>query len=320
MLLEMPEPNANAHTFEIRSERVLANGLEFHVNTCGEGDRLALCLHGFPEIGYTWRHQLPLLASLGYRVWAPDLRGFGQSDKPKGVSQYAFEHLVDDVAALIDASGTKETLLLAHDWGVMIASQVAFHQVRPLQRLVLFNGAAMGMQRETGLSLRALQRVFYALFFQLPFLPERLLAAGNYRAIRQSFTGRMAGRPDRITNEDIRVFREAMARPGALTGGVNYYRAQIRGGGFRRLTARGFPTIKTPTLILWGEDDPVLIPSTIDRAEELITDLTLRFLPGIGHWVQQEAPEEVNGMLAAWLTGQPVPGSATVSSGAQSHG
>ncbi len=298
---------------EIRSERIHANGLDFHVNTCGDGDRLALCLHGFPEIGYTWRHQLPLLASLGYRVWAPDLRGFGQSDKPKGVSQYACEHLIDDVAAIIDASGTKETMLLAHDWGVMIASQIAFHQVRPLSRLVLFNGAAMGMQADTGFSFRALQRIFYALFFQLPFLPERLLAAGNYRAIRESFTGRMTGRRDRITPEDVRVFQEAMARPGALTGGINYYRAQILGGGFRRLTARGFPTIQTPTLILWGEDDPVLVPSTIGRAEDLIQDLTLRFLPGIGHWIQQEAPEDVNEMLSAWLTDQPVPGSATLS-------
>lgn len=178
---------------EIRSERIHANGLDFHVNTCGDGDRFALCLHGFPEIGYTWRHQLPLLASLGYRVWAPDLRGFGQSDKPKGVRQYAFEHLIDDVAALIDASGAKETMLLAHDWGVMIASQIAFHRVRPLSRLVLFNGAALGMQAETGFSFSALRRMAYAFFFQLPFLPERMLAAGNYRAIRDSFTGRMAG-------------------------------------------------------------------------------------------------------------------------------
>ena len=175
----------------------------------------------------------------------------------------------------------------------------------------------MGMQSDTRLSLRALKRIFYALFFQLPFLPERLLAAGNYRAIRESFTGRMTGRRESISAEDVRVFQEAMARPGALTGGINYYRAQILGGGFRRLTALGFPIIETPTLILWGEDDPVLIPSTIDRAEDLITDLTLRFLPGIGHWIQQEAPEEVNEMLTAWLTNQPVPGSATVSAGAQ---
>ena len=299
---------------EIGSERIHANGLDFHVNTCGDGDRLALCLHGFPEIGYSWRHQLPLLASLGYRVWAPDLRGFGQTDKPRGIRQYAFEHLIDDVAALIDASGTKETMLVAHDWGVMIASQIAFHRVRPLSRLVLFNGAALGMQADTGFSFRALQRMLYAFFFQLPFLPERMLAAGNYRAIRSSFTGRMAGRRDRITKEDIRVFQEAMARPGALTGGLNYYRAQIAGGGFRRIAARGFPAIETPTLILWGEDDPVLVPSTIGRAEELVQDLTLRFLPGIGHWSQQEAPEEVNEMLAAWLTERLVPGSATLSS------
>ncbi|MEE3327453.1 MAG: alpha/beta hydrolase [Myxococcota bacterium] len=310
----MSESKDPGDAFEIRSERVTANGLEFHVHTCGDGDRLALCLHGFPEIGYTWRHQLPLLASLGYRVWAPDLRGFGQSDKPRGVGQYAIEHLIDDVAALIDASGTKETLLLAHDWGVMIASQIAFHQVRPLEGLVLFNGAAVGMQTETGFSLRALRRTFYAFFFQLPFLPERLLAAGNYQAIRSMFRGRMVGRPDRITREDIRVFQEAMARPGALTGGLNYYRAQILGGGLRRIIARGFPEIETPTLILWGEEDPVLVPSTIGRAEELIADLTLRFLPGVGHWAQQEAPDEVNEMLDAWLKGRSVPGSATLSS------
>jgi hypothetical protein len=108
----------------------------------------------------------------------------------------------------------------------MIASQIAFHQVRPLSRLVLLNGAALGMQANTGLSLGALQRVSYAFFFQLPFRPERLLAAGNDRAIREAFTGRMAGRRDRITPEDVRVFQEAMARPGALTCGINYYRAQ----------------------------------------------------------------------------------------------
>ena len=298
---------------EIRSERVHANGLDFHVNTCGEGDRLALCLHGFPEIGYTWRHQLPLLASLGYRAWAPDLRGYGQSDKPAGIRSYAIEHLLDDVAGLVDASGARETMLLAHDWGVLIASQFAFHQVRPLSRLVLFNGAAFGMAANTGFSLRGLRRMLYAIFFQVPFLPERLLAAGNYRAIRETFAGPMTGRPERITKEDIRVFKDAMARPGALTGGLNYYRAQIFGGGFRRINARGFPVIETPTLILWGENDPVLVPSTIARADELIRDLTLRFLPGIGHWAQQEAPEEVNEMLGAWLRDETVPGSSTLS-------
>ncbi|MDE0990870.1 MAG: alpha/beta hydrolase [Pseudomonadales bacterium] len=146
-------------------------------------------------------------------------------------------------------------------------------------------------------------------------LPERALAAGNVNAIRTTFKGPMCGRPERFTKEDIRIFQEAMARPGALTGGINYYRAQIGRGGFRRITARGFPVIEVPTMIIWGEDDPVLVPSTIDRAGELVKNLTLRFMPGIGHWVQQEAPEEVNEMITAWLAGQPVPGSPTLSPG-----
>ena len=116
---------------EIRQERVHANGLDFNVNVCGQGDRLALCLHGFPELGFSWRHQLPLLASLGYRAWAPDLRGYGGTDRPQGLEGYAIEHLVADVGALIDASCARETILLAHDWGAMIAWQFATHRTRP---------------------------------------------------------------------------------------------------------------------------------------------------------------------------------------------
>ena len=103
-------------SFEIRSERVRANGLEFHVNTCGEGDRLALCLHGFPELGISWRRQLPALAALGYRAWAPDLRGYGRTDRPEGLKHYAIESLLEDVAGLIDAADARETVLIAHDW------------------------------------------------------------------------------------------------------------------------------------------------------------------------------------------------------------
>ena len=301
---------------EIRSVRIHANGRDFHVNTCGEGDRLALCLHGFPEIGYSWRHQLPLLASLGYRAWAPDLRGYGASDRPEGIESYAIEHLVDDVGALIDASGAKETLLIAHDWGVMIAWQFASHRVRPLDRLVIFNGPPPGTGERTGrMTLRQLKRFFYVIFFQLPGLPERVLAARDYQAIEGMFRGRMAGRPERFSDEDIRIYKEAMSRPGALTAGINYSRGLLRGGGANRMAARGFPVVETPTLMIWGEDDKVLLPSSIDGAGEFVKDLTLRFLPGVGHWVQQEAPEEVNGMLSAWLGGKSVPGSGAVSPG-----
>ena len=124
---------------EIRDEFHYANGLRFRVLVAGEGDRLALCLHGFPECGYSWRHQMPLLARLGYKVWAPDLRGYGGTDRPDRMQDYAIETLMDDVAGLIDASGAKSTLLIAHDWGGLIATFFATRKLRPLERFVLMN-------------------------------------------------------------------------------------------------------------------------------------------------------------------------------------
>src|SRR5215813_1348544 len=105
----------------IRERQVDANGLRFHVLEAGAGDRLALCLHGFPELAFSWRHQIPVLADEGWRVWAPDMRGYGGTDRPVGRESYALEKLMDDVAGLIDASGARETLLVAHDWGGIVA-------------------------------------------------------------------------------------------------------------------------------------------------------------------------------------------------------
>src|SRR6478672_964138 len=108
--------------------RVAANGIHFEVATLGSGDRLALCLHGFPEHAISWRHQMPLLAKLGYRVWAPNLRGYGGTDSPPEVSAYRVEVLVEDVAALIRASGARETLLIGHDWGGALAWMLAMRR------------------------------------------------------------------------------------------------------------------------------------------------------------------------------------------------
>ncbi len=295
-------------TGEIRSERVHANGLDFNLNVCGEGDRLALCLHGFPELGFSWRHQLPLLASLGYRVWAPDLRGYGLTDRPLGLEHYAIERLVEDVSALIDASGARETTLLAHDWGALIAWQFAAHRVRDLERLVILNGPPPGAgQARPSVFSRQFWRMMYVVFFQIPWLPERVMAARDYRVIEEAFRGRIAARPERFPDDVVRVYKQAAARPGALTAMLNYYRAMLRGGGLKRMTARGFPVIETPTLLIWGERDPILPPEIIRDAGIWVTDLTVRMIPDAGHWVQQEAPESVNSILEAWLTGRAVP-------------
>jgi pimeloyl-ACP methyl ester carboxylesterase len=297
-------------TGELGDRFVQANGLRFHVSTCeptgaGESGRVALFLHGFPECAFSWRHQLPLLARLGWRAWAPDLRGYGESDRPPRVQDYAIERLLDDVAGLIDASGARETLLVGHDWGGIVAWYFALRRPRPLARLCVMNlphPATMERALRRGPQLL---RSWYALFFQLPWLPERLLAAKDYRAIRRAFRD-MAVDESRFPDEVLDVYRDQAARPGALTAMVHYYRALLRGGS-RRQRALGYPTIEIPTLLLWGEEDRALGIETTYGTDRYVADLTLRYLPGVSHWVQQEAPEAVNAMLEAWLLGKPVP-------------
>jgi len=292
---------------EFRHLRIAANGLRFHVAEAGAGDRLALCLHGFPECWYSWRHQMPLLVKLGHRVWAPDLRGYGESDRPLEISDYAIETLMDDVAGLIDASGAREVTLLCHDWGGIVGWCFAMRKVRPLARLVCMNIPHLGAGLEAS-GLRQRLRSWYILFFQLPWLPEKLLVGGGARRIGRMFRD-SAKRPEAFDDADVEVYRENALRPGAATAMIHYYRALLRGGGFRRQLAQGFPTIETPTLLLWGTEDVALGTELVAPTGRFVRDLTVRFLPGIGHWVQQEAPETVNAMLEAWLTGRPVPGS-----------
>jgi pimeloyl-ACP methyl ester carboxylesterase len=289
-----------------RHERVDANGIGFHVASCGEGDRLALCLHGFPECWYSWRSQMPLLAELGYRVWAPDMRGYGESDRPPRMNDYAIEVLLEDVAGLIDASRCEETVLIAHDWGAIIAWYFAMRRIRPLQRLVIMNVPHPGPFERVVRTWKQLRKSWYASFFQLPRLPEAILRAGDYRAIREAFRGSALDK-SRFPDEVVRVYRDAAARPGALTAMLNYYRALVRGGGAERQRRLGYPMIDVPTLMIWGEEDVALSIESTHRTENWVGDLTLRYLPGVSHWVQQEAPETVNAMLAAWLRDELVP-------------
>jgi len=291
---------------EIRHERVSANGLRFHVASCGTGDRLALCLHGFPESWYSWRHQLPLLARLGYRAWAPDLRGYGESERPERMADYAIEHLLDDVAGLIDAAGARETILLAHDWGAVIAWYFAMRRLRPLERLVIMNVPHPAPMARALRTFAQLRRSWYVLFFQLPWLPELGLRARGAELVGRVFR-EMAVDRSRFPDSVLRVYRDNALRPGAARAMVNYYRALVRGGGGERQRRLGYPMIEVPTLLVWGEEDAALGRETTYGTEAHVRDLTVRYLPGVSHWVQQEAPESVNAMLEAWLTGRPVP-------------
>jgi pimeloyl-ACP methyl ester carboxylesterase len=285
-------------------QSIRANGIDFHVATAGTGLRLALCLHGFPESSYSWRYQMPLLAQLGYRVWAPDLRGYGKSSRPKGVKAYALENLEADIAALIEASGAKDVVLVGHDWGAVIAWYYAMFGRLRISKLIILNVPHPALMEKGLRTRRQLAKSWYIFFFQLPWIPEWGLARRDCAAIGRVFRD-MAVDKARFPDEVLRVYREAAAAPGALTAMLNYYRALFRG--MRRARRRGIVPIDIPTLMLWGEVDAALGKELTYGTERYVSNLTLRYLPNVSHWVQQEAPETVNGMIEAWLLGRAVP-------------
>ena len=295
----------------IRTRRVTANGLDFEVAICGDGPRFALMLHGFPECSYSWRHQMPLLAEKGYTVWAPDLRGYGGSDRPGRVRDYRMRNLVDDVAGLIDAAGSRETLLVGHDWGGAIAWIFALAGIRPLERFIVMNLPHPRLFRRGLRTWKQLRRSWYVFFFQLPWLPERLLGANGARRVSGMIRGSAAIK-DRFPGEVLEVYRKNAAQPGALPAMLAYYRAYIRYGVDKDLARAAYRKLETPTLMIWGEEDTALGRELTIGTEDLVSDLTLRYLPGISHWVQQEAPEIVNAMIDAWLDGREVPEAADV--------
>ena len=301
-----------------RTERIETNGIILETAIAdplpGSTPRgLALLLHGFPELNYSWRFQIPVLAAVGYTVWAPNLRGYGGSDRPDGLDAYRLDTLVDDVAGLIDSARARgiadEVCLVAHDWGGVIAWYFMLAAQRPVDRFVVMNLPHPSRMAAELRHWRQFRRSWYALFFQLPWLPEKLLGANGARAIGEAFAG-MAVDKTRFPEEVLEVYRSAARAPGALTAMLNYYRALLR----RRTPLHGLTNdprvIDTPTLMIWGEEDSALCVETTDGTDALMRDFTLRRLPGVSHWVQQEAPEAVNAILAAWLADRPLPSAA----------
>ena len=276
----------------MQTRTITANGLDFEVLEEGSGDRLALCLHGFPEHAVSWRHQMPVLASMGYRVWAVNQRGYGRSSRPARTADYALPHLLDDVAGLIDASGAASVVLIGHDWGAMVAWCFAASRRRALAKLVIMNVPHPLCFRAALKRWRQRRKSWYIAFFQIPRVPERLLAANQGAAIRRMFGG-VALPPDVLA-----VYTSQITEPGAATAMLNWYRAMGRGSADMPDLAR---TIEVPTLVIWGERDVALDLICLDGTERYVRDLEIKRLPGVSHWVQQDAPDTVNRLLRAFL-------------------
>src|SRR5437868_10501761 len=168
---------------------VQANNLTFEVDQCGDGDRLALCLHGFPECSFSWRNQLPMLARLGYTAWAPNLRGYGRSSRPPRLADYALRHLLADVAGLIDAAGKRSTVLIGHDWGGAIGWNLVLQSLRPVEGFIVLNMPHPYLFLKSLSRFPQFLRSWYIMFFQLPWLPEWVLRAGGAKAVANAFRG-----------------------------------------------------------------------------------------------------------------------------------
>jgi pimeloyl-ACP methyl ester carboxylesterase len=311
---------------DIRQRRIATNGIELNIAEQGEGP-LILLIHGFPESWYSWRHQFAPLAAAGYHVVAPDMRGYGKSDKPTEIERYNQVEVVNDVIGLISALGHETAVVIGHDWGAPTAWSCALHHPDKVSAVgalsVPFSPRAEIPPLAT---MKALFKdmFFYILYFQEPGVAETELEKDITVSIRKFFhmasgdfdSGDPVPRPadsdllsdmdepeklgDWCTDEDIAFYVNEFQRSG-FRGPLNYYRNMD-------LTwelTKGAPlTIEQPAMFLAGDKDGVIVMAgeALQKLPERVLDLKMnRLIPGIGHWTQQEAPDEVNEAILEFL-------------------
>jgi pimeloyl-ACP methyl ester carboxylesterase len=286
-----------------KHEFVDANGIRIHCVTAGKGP-LVLLLHGFPQFWYAWRHQIPALASR-FKVVAPDLRGYNDTEKPRRVADYRTGVLAADVAGIVRTFGYEKAHLVGHDWGGGVAWTTALQRGEVVDKLAVLNCPhPLLFVKALRSNLRQLARSWYMFFFQLPALPELVFRLFPRRIVEHTFRG-LAVRKDAFTDEDLRRFQEALEKPGALTAAINYYRATFRNFSAMRELERAPTQIGSPTLLIWGENDVALGKELTYGMEPLIRGpLRIEYVPNCSHWVNEEQPGLVNRLLLEFLDGR----------------
>jgi len=322
---------------KLEHRSVIANGIRIHFAEAGAGPLAILC-HGFPESWYSWRHQLTALAGAGYRVIAPDMRGYGQSDRPSDPTQYTLLHLVDDVVALVGAADQKSAVIVGHDWGAAVAWHAA------LLRPDVFSAVAAlsvpyrpgGRTRPTLAMPQDETALFYQLYFQQPGVAEAELERDVRRSMRAMLvglsgdgrsagahtrlpagmvsreTGLLGGLPDPaglpawLSEQDLDYYVNEFSRTG-FAGGLNWYRNIDRN--WQLLSDHAGAKISVPALFLAGARDPVLAFPGVEHAVASLAQMVPRLrnsviVPGAGHWVQQERAAAVNAALIEFLRSQ----------------
>jgi epoxide hydrolase 4 len=284
---------------EFHDERIAGDGVDLHVVTAGTGPPVIL-LHGFPENWHSWRHQIPELAAAGFSAWAPDLRGYNLSGRPAEQGAYRLQHLVADVVALVNATGHRRAHIVGHDWGGIIAWSLAQRYPELVDKLIILNAPHMKVYLEKVKHPRQMLRSWYVLFFLLPRLPELVLSANSFGTIRRMFRSGPANKAA-FSNQDIEGYIGALSQPGALTAALNFYRANLTMANAHRF-AHPEP-VNAETLVIWGERDPALGVELLDGLHEIVPRVKIHKISCASHWVQNEAPQEVNHALISFLKG-----------------
>jgi pimeloyl-ACP methyl ester carboxylesterase len=290
---------------ELKDHYAVVNGVKLHYVSAGKG-RLIIFLHGFPEFWYEWKNQLVAFGKDRLAV-APDMRGYNLSDKPAGVESYQMKYLVEDVRGLALHLGYKKFTLVAHDWGGAVAWALAIAHPECLDKLVIVNAPHPAvfarLLRDDPGQQKASQ---YMLMFRSP-QAETILSRDNYAALVDAVLG--SGLKSGVFNEDDKkAYIAAWSQAGALTGGLNYYRAARVGPPQPGAESTGDfavdPTrlmVRVPTLVIWGEKDTALLTANLGGLEEFVPGLTVRRIPEGTHWVIHEKPDEVNGYIREFI-------------------
>ena len=256
---------------------------------------VVVLLHGFPEFWYGWHRQIEPLAAAGFRVIAPDQRGYNLSSKPRGVASYALRELVSDVLAIADDLGQQKIFLAGHDWGAAVAWSAALLHPERIAKLAVLNVPHPSvMRRYVYTRLPQTLRSWYIFFFQIPWLPEAFLSAFSFRSAARALTG--SSRPGTFSAEDLAQYGAAWSQPGALTAMINWYRAAMR----YRIP---FPdrTVRVPTRILWGERDKFLMAEMAHESLRYCANGELFIFAEASHWLQHEQPERVSQLLVEFF-------------------
>jgi epoxide hydrolase 4 len=280
----------------LRFTRRAGSGVTLHTAEAGpENGPVVVLLHGFPEFWYGWRHQIDALAAAGYRVVAPDQRGYNESDRPTRIAEYDLDRLAQDVIALGDGLGAAKLRVIGHDWGAAVAWWLVTRWPDRVERFAALAAPHPAVWVEAMRSHpEQRRRSRYVKAFRLPWLPELMMRQGGFKVLAAAL--RETKRPDACSEADLALYRAAWARPGALTGMVNWYRALLA----RRWDVKEVGRIDVPALMIWGDDDKYGVRDLAERSLALCNRASAIHLDAT-HWVQHDEPERVNELLLDFL-------------------